>query len=55
MVHFGGDLAVSIRLGRAVASALPNAEFLEVSGTDHADLSQSAEGMARLQEFVTSS
>jgi pimeloyl-ACP methyl ester carboxylesterase len=54
VVHFGGDLTMPVRMGRAVAAAMPNAEFLEVSGTDHADLSQSAEGMARVREFVAS-
>jgi pimeloyl-ACP methyl ester carboxylesterase len=52
VLHFGGDLSVPIRLGRAVAEALPNAEFLEVSGTDHADLSQSAEGIERVRQFA---
>ncbi|MDX1736053.1 MAG: alpha/beta hydrolase [Halioglobus sp.] len=54
VIHFGGDLAVPVRLGRAVAEGLPNAEFLEVSGIDHADLSQSAEGIARIRQFVAS-
>lgn len=54
VIHFGGDLAVPIRLGRALAAALPNAEFLEVSGIDHADLSQSPEAIARIQQFADS-
>jgi pimeloyl-ACP methyl ester carboxylesterase len=52
VLHFSGDLSVPVRLGRAVAEALPNAEFLEVSGTDHADLSQSPEGVERVRQFA---
>jgi pimeloyl-ACP methyl ester carboxylesterase len=54
VIHFGGDLSIPVRMGRAIADAMPNAEFLEVSGTDHADLSQSSEGMSRLREFALS-
>lgn len=52
IVHFGGDLSVPVRMGRALAGGLPNAEFLEISGIDHADLSQSDEGVQRVREFV---
>lgn len=52
VIHFGGDLSVPMRLGRAVAEGLPNAEFLEVSGIDHADLSQSPAGIARIRQFT---
>ncbi|MBW2291179.1 MAG: alpha/beta hydrolase [Deltaproteobacteria bacterium] len=51
VVHFTGDLAVPIRLGRFVADHLPNAEFLEVNGVDHADVSQSPEAVERIREF----
>lgn len=51
VVHFTGDLAVPIRLGRALADAIPNAEFMEVNAVDHADLSQSPEAIARIREF----
>ena len=54
VIHFGGDLAVPLRLGRALAEALPDAEFLEVSGVDHADLSQSPEAVTRFREFAQS-
>ena len=54
VIHFAGDLSVPIRLGRAVAEALPNAEFVEVGGTDHADLSQSHEGIERVRQFAKS-
>ena len=51
VIHFSGDLSVPIRMGRFVADHLPNAEFLEVNGVDHADLSQSAEAVERIREF----
>jgi len=51
VVHFTGDLAVPIRLGRSLADGLPNAEFVEVNAVDHADLSQSPEAVDRVREF----
>jgi pimeloyl-ACP methyl ester carboxylesterase len=51
VIHFAGDLAVPIRLGRALAEALPNAEFMEVNAVDHADLSNAPEAMVRIREF----
>jgi len=52
VIHFAGDLAIPIRLGRALAEALPNAEFLEVEGIDHADLSQSPRALERVRRFA---
>jgi pimeloyl-ACP methyl ester carboxylesterase len=54
VIHFAGDLAIPIRLGRALAAALPNAQFLEVVGIDHADLSQSPEAIAVIRQFTDS-
>lgn len=51
VVHFTGDLAVPIRLGRALAEALPNAEFVEVNAVDHGDLSQVPEVIERIRAF----
>jgi len=51
VVHFTGDLAVPIRLGRALADELPNAEFLEVNAVDHGDLSQAPEVIERIRIF----
>ncbi|MEP1469773.1 MAG: alpha/beta hydrolase [Halieaceae bacterium] len=51
VIHFSGDLAVPMRMGRALADGLPNAEFLEASGVDHADLTHSPEAVARVKEF----
>ena len=52
VIHFAGDMSVPIRMGRAVAEAIPNAEFFEVAGTDHADLSQSPEAVERVRQFA---
>jgi pimeloyl-ACP methyl ester carboxylesterase len=54
VIHFAGDMAIPIRLGRALAEALPNAQFLEVAGIDHADLSQAPEAIERIREFASS-
>jgi pimeloyl-ACP methyl ester carboxylesterase len=51
IVHFTGDLAVPIRLGRYLAEKIPNAEFLEVNGVDHVDIAGSPEAVARIKEF----
>jgi pimeloyl-ACP methyl ester carboxylesterase len=52
VIHYAGDMAVPIRLGRALAEGLPNAEFLEINAVDHADLSQSPEAIERIRLFV---
>ncbi|MEH6581368.1 MAG: alpha/beta hydrolase [Halioglobus sp.] len=52
VIHYAGDMAVPIRLGRALAEGLPNAEFLEINAVDHADLSQSPEAIERIRSFV---
>ena len=51
VIHFSGDLAIPIRLGRYIAENIPSAEFMEVPGVDHVDLSQSAEAVARVRSF----
>jgi pimeloyl-ACP methyl ester carboxylesterase len=51
IVHFTGDLAVPIRLGRHLADNIPNAEFLEVNAVDHVDIAESPEALARIREF----
>jgi pimeloyl-ACP methyl ester carboxylesterase len=51
IVHFTGDLAVPIRLGRYLAEHLPNADFLEVNAVDHVDIAQSPDAVARIREF----
>ena len=52
VIHFAGDMAIPVRLGRAMADAIPNAEFLELPGTDHADLSSSPAGIERIKQFT---
>jgi len=51
VIHFTGDLAIPIRMGRDLAERLPNAEFLEVNATNHADLAHSPEACARVEHF----
>jgi len=51
VVHFAGDLAVPVRMGRALADGFPNAEFFEAAGVDHSDLSQSPEAIERIRAF----
>lgn len=51
VVHFAGDLAVPIRLGRAFAEGLPHADFLEINAVDHGDLSHSPEAIERVRRF----
>ncbi len=53
VLHYAGDLAVPIRLGRALAEGLPNAEFMEIDAVDHGDLSSSPEAIERIREFCT--
>ncbi|MFT5572289.1 MAG: pimeloyl-ACP methyl ester carboxylesterase [Cryomorphaceae bacterium] len=54
VIHFAGDMAVPVRLGRAMAEAIPNAEFVELPGIDHGDLSSAPEGIERVRLFVES-
>ncbi len=51
ILHFVGDLAIPIRLGRDLAEGIPGSEFFEVNAVDHADLSQSAEAIDRIRSF----
>jgi pimeloyl-ACP methyl ester carboxylesterase len=51
VVHFAGDLAMPVRLGRALAEGIPGAEFFEANGVDHADITQSPEALARIRAF----
>lgn len=51
VVHFAGDLAVPIRLGRYIAEHIPGAEFMEVNAVDHGDLSQAPEAIERIKRF----
>jgi pimeloyl-ACP methyl ester carboxylesterase len=54
VLHFSGDMAIPVRLGRAMADAIPNSVFLELPGVDHADLSSAPEGVERVRIFAAS-
>jgi pimeloyl-ACP methyl ester carboxylesterase len=54
VIHFAGDMAIPSRLGRYMADKIPDAEYLELPGLDHGDLSTSPVGLARVKEFVQS-
>lgn len=54
VIHFSGDLAIPVRMGRDLAEGIPNAEFLEVAGTDHAGITNSPLAMEKLKSFVAS-
>jgi pimeloyl-ACP methyl ester carboxylesterase len=53
VIHFSGDLAIPIRMGRSLAECLPNARFLEVNASDHVDLTRSPEAVAAVEQFCT--
>lgn len=54
IVHFTGDLAVPIRMGRFLHSNIPNSEFIELDGVDHCDLARSRNGVASIKAFIES-
>ena len=54
VIHFSGDLAVPLRMGRYLADHIPNAEFLEIAGVDHCDLGNAPEAIDRIRSFVSS-
>jgi hypothetical protein len=37
-----------------MADAIPNAEFLELPGTDHADLTSAPAGIEKIRQFAES-
>jgi pimeloyl-ACP methyl ester carboxylesterase len=54
ILHFSGDMAIPVRLGRYMSDLISTAEYLELPGIDHADLSTSLEGVERVKTFVES-
>lgn len=52
VVHFTGDLAVPIRMGRNLSRELPNSEFVEVAGVDHCDLAKAPNAIEAIQNFM---
>ena len=53
IIHFTGDLAVPIRMGRYIHSGVANSEFLEIAGEDHCDLANSPEAIDRIEKFIS--
>jgi pimeloyl-ACP methyl ester carboxylesterase len=54
VVHFSGDMAIPLRMGRAMADAIPGAEFVELPGIDHNDLTAAPEGIECIKRFADS-
>lgn len=52
VIHFSGDLAVSVRMGRAMSNLIPNAQFLEVEGVDHCDLARAPKALVAIERFI---
>ena len=54
VIHFSGDLAVPLRMGRYLADHIPNAEFLEIAGVDHCDLGNAPKAIDAIRAFIGS-
>jgi pimeloyl-ACP methyl ester carboxylesterase len=54
VVHFSGDMAIPVRMGRAMADAIPGADFVELPGIDHNDLTAAPEGIECIKRFAES-
>jgi len=52
IIHFTGDLAVPIRMGRYLHSAIAGSEFLEIAGVDHCDLASSPQAIRKIEAFI---
>lgn len=52
IIHFTGDLAVPIRMGRLLASHILNSEFVEIAGVDHCDLANAPLAISKIKNFV---
>ena len=52
MIHFTGDLAVPVRMGRYLADKIPNSKFLEIAGVDHCDLGNAPEAIAKIRTML---
>ena len=53
VIHFSGDLAVPLRMGRYLADHIPNSEFLEIAGVDHCDLGNAPKTIERIRSFIS--
>ena len=52
ILHFSGDLAVPVRMGRYLADKIPNSHFMEIAGVDHCDLGNSPDAIDRVRAFI---
>ena len=52
IIHFTGDLAVPIRMGRYLHSHIAGSEFLEIAGVDHCNLANSPEAINKIRAFL---
>ena len=54
VIHFTGDLAVPIRMGRYLADNIPNSKFIEIAGVDHCDLGNAPEAIFEIRQMLNS-
>jgi len=52
VIHFTGDLAVPVRMGRNLADKIPNSKFLEIAGVDHCDLGNAPEAILEIRTML---
>ena len=52
VIHFTGDLAVPVRMGRYLADNIPDSKFVEIAGVDHCDLGNAPEAIAEIRKMV---
>ena len=55
VIHFTGDLAVPVRMGRDLADKIPNSKFVEIAGVDHCDLGNAPEAISEIETLLKSS
>ena len=54
VIHFTGDLAVPVRMGRYLADNIPNSKFIEIAGVDHCDLGNAPGAISEIRQFLNS-
>ena len=54
VIHFTGDLAVPVRMGRYLADNIPNSKFIEIAGVDHCDLGNAPEAIFEIKQMLNS-
>ncbi len=52
IMHFTGDLAIPIRMGRYLHSQIEGSEFMEIAGVDHCDLANATDAIKKLKSFI---